>query len=219
VIKYFFDDDMRGHIMDSKIIVFAGNVGAGKSTLAHAIGKQLGFEIFYESVADNPFLEDFYHDQRKWAYHLQSYFLVHRFSLIKEAEIGNKNAVFDRSIYEDAAIFARNLYETGKMRKKEFETYIQMFNSMMKYIRHPDLLVYIDADVDTILSRIRRRGRQMELEVPIAYWQQLDNLYKDWIKEYDFSPVYKIDAAKVDIVSNPDQINELTEDIRHILAL
>ena len=205
--------------MDSKIIVFAGNVGAGKSTLAHAIGKQLGFEIFYESVADNPFLEDFYHDQRKWAYHLQSYFLVHRFSLIKEAEIENKNAVFDRSIYEDAAIFARNLYETGKMRKKEFETYIQMFNSMMKYIRHPDLLVYIDADVDTILSRIRRRGRQMELEVPIAYWQQLDNLYKDWIKEYDFSPVYKIDAAKVDIVSNPDQINELTEDIKHILAL
>ncbi|AKI98107.1 deoxynucleoside kinase [Kosmotoga pacifica] len=205
--------------MDCKIIVFAGNVGAGKSTLARAVGKQLGFEIFYESVVDNPFLEDFYYDQKKWAYHLQTYFLVHRFSIIKEAEIRKINAVFDRSIYEDAAIFARNLYETGKMGKREFETYIHMFNSMMRYIRHPDLLVYVDADVDTILSRIRRRGRQMELEVPIAYWQQLDNLYKKWIKEYDFSPIYTIDATKIDIVSNPDQINDVVNDIRDILGI
>jgi len=138
---------------------------------------------------------------------------------LSSSKLFSGSSLFVNQRSRNAAIFARNLYETGKMRKKEFETYIQMFNSMMKYIRHPDLLVYIDADVDTILSRIRRRGRQMELEVPIAYWQQLDNLYKDWIKKYDFSPVYKIDATKVDIVSNPDQINELTEDIRHILAL
>ncbi|TYB81203.1 MAG: AAA family ATPase, partial [Kosmotoga sp.] len=160
------------------IIVMAGNVGAGKSTFAKVISEKLGFEVHHERVENNPFLEEFYYDQKEWSYHLQSYFLVHRYISLKNAEEENKNIVFDRSIYEDYEIFSKNLYATGKMTKREFYAYEEMYKSMCKYLRHPDLLVYIDSDVDTILTRIRRRGREMELQTPISYWQQLDNLYK-----------------------------------------
>jgi deoxyadenosine/deoxycytidine kinase len=103
------------------------------------------------------------------------------------------------------------------MTKREFYAYEEMYKSMCKYLRHPDLLVYIDSDVDTILTRIRRRGREMELQTPISYWQQLDNLYKLWIKKYNFSRIYKIDAREIDIVTKPDQIPSIINDIRHLL--
>lgn len=202
-----------------KVIVFAGNVGSGKTTIARALAGALGFEVHFESVSDNPFLEDFYHDQRKWAYHLQTFFLIHRFTALKEAMERGSNIVFDRSIYEDAEIFARNLYETGKMEEREFETYLDMFYSMMRYIPHPDLLVFIDADIDTILARIRKRGRNMELEVPIAYWQQLSNLYDLWINRYDYSPVYRIDAKSVDIEKHPDHLDRIVSDVKKILKI
>ncbi len=199
-----------------RIIVLAGNVGAGKSTIASAIAEGLGFNIHYESVSDNPFLEDFYYDQKRWSYHLQTYFLYHRYCSLKEAE-KNEDTVFDRSIYEDKEIFARNLFATGKMSEKEFSAYATMFDSMIKYLRKPDLLVYIDADVDTILARIRRRGRQMETAVPIAYWEQLDRLYTSWIREYDLSPIYTIDARSVDIVINPEKAERITKEIKGLL--
>jgi len=199
-----------------KIIVLAGNVGAGKSTIAGAIAEGLGYKIHFESVSDNPFLEDFYYDQKRWSYHLQTYFLYHRYCSLKSAE-ENESTVFDRSIYEDKEIFARNLFETGKMSDREFKAYVTMFDSMIEYLKKPDLLVYIDADVDTILARIRRRGRQMETAVPIAYWEQLDKLYSSWIKEYDLSPVYKIDARSVDIVINPEKAKQITKEIMRIL--
>jgi deoxyadenosine/deoxycytidine kinase len=199
------------------IIVMAGNVGAGKSTFAKVISEKLGFEVHHERVENNPFLEEFYYDQKEWSYHLQSYFLVHRYISLKNAEEENKSIVFDRSIYEDYEIFSKNLYATGKMTKREFYAYEEMYKSMCKYLRHPDLLVYIDSDVDTILTRIRRRGREMELQTPISYWQQLDNLYKLWIKKYNFSRIYKIDAREIDIVTKPDQIPSIINDIRHLL--
>lgn len=199
-----------------RIIVLAGNVGAGKSTIASAIAEGLGFNIHYESVSDNPFLEDFYYDQKRWSYHLQTYFLYHRYCSLKEAE-KSEDTVFDRSIYEDKEIFARNLFATGKMSEKEFSAYATMFDSMIKYLRKPDLLVYIDADVDTILARIRRRGRQMETAVPIAYWEQLDRLYTSWIREYDLSPIYTIDARSVDIVINPEKAERITKEIKGLL--
>ncbi len=206
----------RRSVFLGKIIVLAGNVGAGKSTIASAISEGLGFSIHYESVSDNPFLEDFYYDQKRWSYHLQTYFLFHRYCSLKQAE-EKDNTVFDRSIYEDREIFARNLFETGKMSQREFAAYVTMFDSMIKYLKKPDLLVYIDADVDTILSRIRRRGRQMETAVPIAYWEQLDRLYSQWIEEYDLSPVYKIDARSVDIVINPEKTERIIGEIKRIL--
>ncbi|MEA2071304.1 MAG: deoxynucleoside kinase [Asgard group archaeon] len=199
------------------IIVMAGNVGAGKSTFAKVISEKLGFEVHHERVENNPFLEEFYYDQKEWSYHLQSYFLVHRYISLKNAEEENKNIVFDRSIYEDYEIFSKNLYATGKMTKREFFAYEEMYNSMCKYLQHPDLLVYIDSDVDTIITRIRRRGREMELQTPISYWQRLDNLYKSWIRKYNYSRIYKIDAREIDIVMKPDQIPSIINDIKHLL--
>lgn len=195
-----------------KIVVFAGNVGAGKSTIARAVAERLGYGIHFESVSDNPFLEDFYYDQKRWSYHLQTYFLYHRYCSLKHAEM-NDNIVFDRSIYEDAEIFATNLHETGKMSDKEFEAYTTMFYSMIRYLRNPNLLVFINADVDTILARIRRRGREMEMAVPISYWEQLDRLYSRWINSYDRSPVYTVDARTVDIVLVPDHLDSIVRGI------
>ncbi|SSC11647.1 Deoxyadenosine/deoxycytidine kinase [Mesotoga infera] len=199
-----------------RIIVFAGNVGAGKSTIAGAVAERLRYGVHFESVSDNPFLEDFYYDQKRWSYHLQTYFLYHRYCSLKHAE-ANENMVFDRSIYEDAEIFARNLFETGKMSRREYDAYTTMFYAMINYLKNPDLLVYIDADIDTILTRIRRRGREMELAVPIAYWEQLDRLYSDWISSYNRSPVYRIDARIVDIVTNPGQLDTVMRDIEAII--
>lgn len=201
-----------------KIILLAGNVGAGKSTIARAVAEKLDFKVHYESVSDNPFLEDFYYDQKRWSYHLQTYFLYHRYCSLKDAE-GNADTVFDRSIYEDAEIFARNLYESGKMSHKEWSAYTTMFYSMVQHLRNPDLLIFIQADVDTVLTRIRRRGREMETAVPIVYWERLDKLYTDWIEHYDRSPVYRIDACTVDIVSNPDQIDNIIQNVNYILNL
>lgn len=200
-----------------KIVVLAGNVGAGKSTFTKALSEELGYKSHFESVSDNPFLESFYKDQKRWSYHLQTYFLIHRFTALKNAENSGENYIFDRSIYEDAEIFARNLFESGNMPELEFRPYIEMFYELIGYLRKPDLLIYIDTDVDTILSRIRRRGRQMELEVPMNYWEKLDRLYDNWISDYSHSPVYTIDARTIDIKKKPEQITNILNDLKKIL--
>ncbi|GAB6190079.1 deoxynucleoside kinase [Marinitoga arctica] len=202
-----------------KMIVLAGNVGAGKSTFTKILSEKLDFKPYYESVNDNPFLADFYKDQKKWSYHLQTFFLFHRFKSIKEIIESNDNAILDRSIYEDAEIFARNLYNNGKMSEREYQTYRQIFYTMLEYLKKPDLLIYIKTSVDTIVKRIKKRGRDMEMQVPIEYWQQLDNLYNDWIKNYNQSKIYVIDGDTIDIVENPEYIDKIVEDISEILEL
>ncbi|KAF2956665.1 deoxynucleoside kinase [Marinitoga sp. 38H-ov] len=202
-----------------KMIVLAGNVGAGKSTFTKVLSERLGFVPFYESVNDNPFLEDFYKDQKKWSYHLQTFFLFHRFNSIKQIIDLDENAILDRSIYEDAEIFARNLYNNGKMSKREYETYNQIFYTMLEFLKKPDLLIYIKTSVDTIVNRIKKRGRDMEMQVPIEYWKQLDNLYKDWINTYDQSKIYVVDGDTIDIVENPEYIDNIISDISEILEL
>ncbi|OQY10979.1 MAG: deoxynucleoside kinase [Marinitoga sp. 4572_148] len=202
-----------------KMIVLAGNVGAGKSTFTKVLSEKLNFTPYYESVNDNPFLEDFYKDQKKWSYHLQTFFLFHRFNSIKQIIDSDDNAILDRSIYEDAEIFARNLYNNGKMSEREFQTYRQIFYTMLEYLKKPDLLIYIKTSVDTIVKRIKKRGRNMEMAVPAEYWKQLDDLYKDWIKNYNQSKVYVIDGDKIDIVENPEYIDKIVQDISEILEL
>lgn len=202
-----------------KMIVLAGNVGAGKSTFTKVLSERLDFIPYYESVNDNPFLEDFYKDQKKWSYHLQTFFLFHRFNSIKQIIASDDNAILDRSIYEDAEIFARNLYNNGKMSQREYETYNQIFYTMLEYLKKPDLLIYIKTSVDTIVKRIKKRGREMEMAVPIEYWKQLDDLYKDWINTYDQSKIYVVDGDKIDIVENPEYIDKIVQDISEILEL
>ncbi|QTA38297.1 deoxynucleoside kinase [Thermosipho ferrireducens] len=202
-----------------KMIVLAGNVGAGKSTLTTMLANILGFKPYYESVNDNPFLEDFYKDQKKWAYHLQTFFLFHRFNSIKQIIESGENSVLDRSIYEDAEIFAKNLYITGKMEEREYKTYRQIFYTMLEFLKKPDLLIYIDASVDTIIERIRKRGREMEMNVPREYWEQLDKLYKTWIKNYKESPIYIIDGDKYDFVEKPDHFEYIVNDVKRMLNI
>jgi len=203
----------------SKMIVLAGNVGAGKSTFTEMLSKELNFSPYYESVSDNPFLKDFYVDQKRWSYHLQTYFLFHRFKNIKKILENSDNAVLDRSIYEDAEIFAKNLFNSGKMSESEYFSYRQIFYTMLDFIKKPDLLIYIETNIDTVMERIKKRGRDMEIQTPRNYWKSLDDLYSQWIENYDYSEVYKINGNETDIVKYPQQIKKITYDIKNILKI
>lgn len=200
-------------------ITVAGNVGAGKSTLTKIIGEKLNFETHFEKVDGNPYLEDFYKDQKKWGFHLQLYFLAQRFKQQKEIDCNGLNNIQDRSIYEDVEIFARNLYDNGKMTKRDYITYRDLFNDMVPHLRRPDLMIYLDGSIDTIVHRIGLRGREMEKAVDIEYWKNLHNRYEKWIAEYDQSPVLYVNIDKVDLVNNPEHVNMLCHEIKRILGM
>lgn len=200
-------------------ITIAGNVGAGKSTFTKLIGEKLGFETHFEKVEGNPYLEDFYQDQKKWGFHLQLYFLAQRFKQQKEIEANGLNNIQDRSIYEDVEIFARNLFESGKMDKRDYITYRDLFNDMVPHLKKPDLMIYLDGSIDTILQRINKRGRDMEKIVDISYWSNLHNRYERWINEYKESPILFVDIDKVDLLENPKYIEEICVEIKKILNI
>lgn len=200
-------------------ITVAGNVGAGKSTLTKIIGERLNFETHFEKVDGNPYLEDFYKDQKKWGFHLQLYFLAQRFKQQKEIDCNGLNNIQDRSIYEDVEIFARNLYDNGKMTKRDYITYRDLFNDMVPHLRRPDLMIYLDGSIDTIIHRIGLRGREMEKAVDIEYWKNLHNRYEKWIAEYDQSPVLYVNIDKVDLVNNPEHVDMLCNEIKRILGM
>lgn len=200
-------------------ITVAGNVGAGKSTLTKIIGEKLNFETHFEKVDGNPYLEDFYKDQKKWGFHLQLYFLAQRFKQQKEIDCNGLNNIQDRNIYEDVEIFARNLYDNGKMTKRDYITYRDLFNDMVPHLRRPDLMIYLDGSIDTIVHRIGLRGREMEKAVDIEYWKNLHNRYEKWIAEYDQSPVLYVNIDKVDLVNNPEHVDMLCHEIKRILGM
>ena len=198
-------------------ITVAGNVGAGKSTLTKLVSERLGFEAHYEKVDGNPYLEDFYKDQEKWGFHLQLYFLAQRFKQQKEIESNGLHNIQDRSIYEDVEIFARNLYDNKKMTKRDYITYRDLFNDMVPHLRRPDLMIYLDGSLDSILHRINLRGRDMEKTVDIEYWKNLHNRYEKWIMEYDQSPVLYVNINEVDLINNPEHLDLLCDKIKEIL--
>lgn len=200
-------------------ITVAGNVGAGKSTLTKLVGEKLGFETHYEQVDENPYLEDFYKDQNKWGFHLQLYFLAQRFKQQKEIDSNGLNNIQDRSIYEDVEIFARNLYDNKKMTKRDYITYRDLFNDMVPHLRRPDLMIYLDGSIDTIISRINLRGRDMEKSVDLDYWVNLHNRYGNWIREYDQSPVLYVNINEVDLVNKPEHLDLLCDEIKRLLNI
>lgn len=200
-------------------ITVAGNVGAGKSTLTKLVSERLGFEAHYEKVDGNPYLEDFYKDQEKWGFHLQLYFLAQRFKQQKEIESNGLHNIQDRSIYEDVEIFARNLYDNKKMTKRDYITYRDLFNDMVPHLRRPDLMIYLDGSLDSILHRINLRGRDMEKTVDIEYWKNLHNRYEKWIMEYDQSPVLYVNINEVDLINNPEHLDLLCDKIKEILGM
>ncbi len=175
-----------------RLILVAGNIGAGKTSLTERLGERMGWRTAYESVADNPYLPDFYADMRQWSFHLQVFFLGHRAEQHLDMAADARSAIIDRSIYEDAHIFARALHAMGNINERDYQTYQQLFNVVVKKLPPPSLLIYLKAPVPLLLKRIQKRGRSIENTIDSAYLDLLDSYYEEWIRVFDLCPVLTI---------------------------
>jgi deoxyadenosine/deoxycytidine kinase len=184
-------------------ITVAGNIGAGKSSLSRLLGAHFNWKPYFESVDDNPYLADFYADMSRWSFHLQIYFLANRFKCHKEIVESSESVIQDRSIYEDAEIFARNLHDIGKMTDRDYTNYVSLFHVMMEYLKAPDLMIYLRANVDTLVRQIAKRGRDFEQGIQRSYLETLNVLYEDWIRRYKLGPLLVIESDDLDFVNNP----------------
>jgi deoxyadenosine/deoxycytidine kinase len=187
-----------------KFIAVAGNMGVGKSSLVEFLCSHFGLKPFYEPNAENPYLKDFYRDMKRWAFHSQMYFLAGKFRIHQELEKARSKTtvVQDRTIYEDAEIFASNLYRSKRMSKREFDTYQSLYRSLLEVLRPPDLMIYLRADLRTLRGRIKHRGRPEEQAVPIEYLRRLHGLYEEWFTRYDLSPTLVLETGKWDYVTD-----------------
>jgi len=196
--------------MKSKIFVaVAGNIGSGKSSLTRMLSQHYGWKSFYESVDDNPYLADFYKDMNRWSFNLQVYFLSKRFNDHKRIVDGVESVIQDRSIYEDAEIFAKNLNLIGKMDQRDYTNYVELYKVMMQYLQPPDLLIFLDARIETLLKQIARRGRDYEQSIPRSYLEQLSSHYKDWIGNYKLGHLLVIPSDEVDFVHERGDFNRM----------
>ncbi len=185
-----------------KHVAIAGNIGAGKTTLAKKLSHHYGWETEFEAVEDNPYLEDFYKDMKQWSFHLQVYFLNSRLNQIKRIRDNNKIVVQDRSIYEDCFVFAKNLHFSGNMTNRDYQNYLDLFNSMSPVITPPDLLIYLRADIPKLVGQIEKRGRTYEESIRIDYLKTLNQHYEEWIKQYNIGKLIIIDVNQLDYLSN-----------------
>lgn len=199
--------------MPSRLILVAGNIGAGKTSLTERIGQRLGWLTAYESVADNPYLPNFYADMRAWAFHLQIYFLGHRAQQHLELASDPHSAIIDRSIYEDAFIFARALHHMGNLSELDYHTYRRLYDLCVKTLPAPDLLIYLKAPVPVLVERIRRRSRAIESGITPEYLTLLDSYYEDWMRTFDLCPVLTIRSDDLDFVNHNDHLDLVVERI------
>ena len=184
-----------------KYVSVAGNIGAGKSSLTQILSDYFKWEAFFERVDDNPYLTDFYGDMHRWSFNLQVFFLSSRFSHQRQIEESPHSVVQDRSIYEDAEIFARNLHEMGLMSDRDFGNYTDLFQIMTSYLHAPHLLVYLRASVPTLVGHIQDRGRDFESTIRIEYLERLNRHYETWVDSYDLGPKIIIDVDEMDFVN------------------
>ena len=185
-----------------KFLAIAGNIGAGKTSLTQFLCAKYGYSPVYEPFATNPYLDDFYGDMKAWAFHSQLYFLTHKFRLHHELSSQDGTMVMDRTIYEDAEIFATNLYRGRFMKKRDYETYMELYSAMQAALQPPDLLIYLRCDTRSIKKRIKLRGRASEQNIPTRYLKRLNDLYEDWIDRYDQSEVLVWESGKLDYLTN-----------------
>jgi len=185
-----------------KFVAVAGNIGVGKSTLVTMLAKKLNWEPFFEPVAENPYLADFYTDMRAWAFHSQVFFLSHRLKIHHQISHHPRSLLQDRSVYEDAEVFARNLFLQGHMTPRDYQTYRELYETMVKFLPPPDLVIYLRASVETLLSRIARRGRDYEREISADYLDGLNALYEEWIDGFTLCPVLTVPADDLDFVAH-----------------
>lgn len=185
-----------------KFIVVAGNIGSGKTTLTRYLSTHLGIAPSYESVDGNPYLADFYDDMHRWSFPLQIYFLGKRFESHRQIMEGSESVIQDRSVYEDRAIFAENLFRTGIMTERDYQNYSQIYDIMSHHFQAPDLVIYLKASLPTLKHRIAKRGRDYEASIPEEYLIQLNDLYDEWIGGWTLSPVVTLPADELDFVSS-----------------
>lgn len=192
----------------------AGNIGSGKSSLTRMLAKEFKWVPYFESVQNNPYLSDFYVDMKRWSFQLQVYFLSHRFNAHKKIIASKKSVIQDRSIYEDVEIFARNLYLMGRMEKRDYMNYRALFYEMTSYLKPPDLVVYLKADIKTLLKQIHLRGREFERSIEKTYLERLNRSYSSWIGKYDLGKVLVIESDEIDFVNNPEHFNMIISRIK-----
>ncbi|GAA5040368.1 deoxynucleoside kinase [Marivirga lumbricoides] len=185
-----------------KHIAIAGNIGAGKTTLAKKLSKHYGWHTEFEAVENNPYLVDFYKDMKMWAFHLQVYFLNSRLNQVKRIREDERTVVQDRSIYEDCYVFAKNLHQSGNMSDRDYRNYLDLFDSMSPVITPPDLLIYLRADIPKLVGQIEKRGREYEESIRIDYLKTLNQHYEEWIKQYNLGKLIIIDVNQLDYLQN-----------------
>ncbi len=196
-------------ILKIKHVAIAGNIGAGKTTLCTQLGKHFGWQIHYESTDNNPYLSDFYNDMKRWSFNLQIYFLNNRYRQIINILNGESTVIQDRTIYEDAYIFAPNLHDMGLMSSRDFHNYQDLFKLMMSQVKSPDLMIYLKADISTLVSHIQSRGRDYEGSMSLDYLKRLNERYESWINDYKEGNLLIINANEVDFKNNPEDLGKV----------
>lgn len=196
-----------------RFVAIAGNIGVGKSTLTALLREQLDWEPFFEAVGDNPYLADFYADMQRWSFHSQIYFLSRRLRHHWQLLQRTNSVIQDRTVYEDAEIFARNLYQQGLMDERDYRSYCELYEVVTTVLPPPDLIVYLRASVSTLQERIRRRGRPYEQNIAMTYLEQLNELYEEWIDGFSLCPVLSVPSDDLDFVLNPEHLELITEKI------
>ena len=204
--------------MTKHLVVVAGNIGAGKTSLTERIGARLGWWTGYESVSDNPYLPDFYADMHTWSFHLQIFFLGHRAEQYLEAARDQRSAILDRSIYEDAFIFARALHHMGNLSERDYLAYRRLFELVVQGLPKPGLLIYLKAPVSVLEERIHRRARNMETGISAEYLSLLDTFYDEWLKAFDLCPVLTIRSDDLDFVHQTQHLETVVDRIQDKLS-
>ena len=201
-----------------KFVAVAGNIGVGKSTLVGMLSEKMEWTPFFEPVAENPYLADFYRDMQVWAFHSQIFFLTHRLRAHHQLALYPTSAIQDRSVYEDAEIFAHNLFLQGHIRPRDYQTYRELYRTLIEFLPHPDLVIYLRASVPTLSQRIAHRGRDYERTIPKDYLASLNNLYETWISEFMLCPVLTVPADDLDYVAHPGHLELIAAKVKEKLT-
>jgi deoxyadenosine/deoxycytidine kinase len=199
---------------DSKIfIAIAGNIGTGKTTLTKMLSRRFGWTPHFEAVTNNPYLSDFYRDMHRWSFPLQIFFLNNRFRAHQNISLGPSSSIQDRSIYEDANIFARNLYEQGMMQERDYQNYLELYNTMCQFLTPPDLVIYLRKSLPRLKERIAQRGRDFERNIPDDYLSNLNRYYDDWMQGYSAGKKLIVESDDLDFLNDPKHFNDLNAKI------
>ncbi len=202
-----------------QFIGIAGNIGVGKSTLTSMLAEHFNWEPFYEANAENPYLADFYDDMQRWSFHSQTFFLGKRLEHHRQLLDHPNSVVQDRTVYEDAEIFARNLYQQGNMNERDYDAYRRLYQAISSFLPAPDLIIYLEANVETLMGHISKRGRDFERNISYEYLTQLNRLYNDWIEDWTACPTLRINMDGRDFQNNPSDFAYIASKIQDALTI